>query len=144
VARVLHRWACTFEGGRPILDDPAGFKREVAALEGKRGTVAVSVGTRQKSNEQNRYYRGVVCRRLAEYWGYTNDEAHRAISREHLTVEGRGDAPSYVRSTRLSDWTTAEWEEYMAHLRRWGLLEFGVYIEEPNEVDLAQLGDTYY
>lgn len=144
MSRIVHKWACRFEGGKPVLDDPSGFKREVAGLEGKRGFVSVHVGTRQKSNLQNRYYRGVVCKRLAEYWGCTNDEAHRAISHEHLVVEAQGERPAFVRSTRLSDWTTAAWEDYMSHLRRWALTEFGVYIEEPNEVDLLNMDDAYF
>lgn len=144
-SRIVHKWTCTFEGGRPILDRPQEFKQECQALDGKRGFISVHLGSRMKSNEQNRYYRGVVVQRFAEYWGCTNEEAHEALSRKHLTVESDNpEMPARVRSTRLSEWSTAEWEQYMEHLRRWGLTEFGLYIEEPNEVDMTSIGRTYY
>lgn len=145
MGKVVHQWACRFERGKPVLDKPDEFKREVAALEGKRGYISVHLLSKLKSNEQNRYYRGVVVMRLAEYWGCSNADAHAAISHEHLTVFPLNpEMPAYVRSTRLDDWTTAEWEQYMESLRRWALESFGVYIEEPNEVDMTTIGYTYY
>lgn len=144
-SRIVHKWACRFEGGKPILDNPEGFKTEVSGLEGKRGYVSVHLGARMKSNEQNRYYRGVVVQRFAEYWGCTNEEAHQALSFEHLKQDSEVPGmPKRIRSTRLSEWTTGEWEDYMAHLRFWALTEHGLYIEEPNEVDLLSLPTTYY
>ena len=45
--------------------------------------------------------------------------------------------PEITRSTALGQWTTAEWEDYMDFLRRWAVEQFGIVIEEPNQVDEA-------
>ena len=135
MARYVHKFECTITNGKPVLDNATGFLNECRQLEGKRCVVTVSPVRKQKSNQQQRYYRGVVVQRFAEYWGCSNDEAHRALSREHLTViPANKEMPSYIRSTELGEWTTTEWEDYMEFLRTWGLIEFGIYIEKPNEV----------
>lgn len=138
--QIGHRWACEFRGGKPILDTPQTFMEECRRLDGQRGYVAIQTPKRMKSNEQNRYYRGVVVARFAEYWGCSNEDAHRALCFEHLQLDSENpEMPKRIKSTQLSDWTTGEWENYMEFLRRWALEQFGVYIEEPNEVDYTSL-----
>ncbi len=97
------------------MDNSVFFMNECQKLEGKAGTVRIKETRKQKSNPENRYYRGVVVKRFAEYWGCSNEEAHRALGCEHLqVVTDNPEMPSYVRTTELSEWNTGEWEEYMA------------------------------
>jgi len=143
--RIQHKWACTFEDGAPVPDNPTGLKMECLGMEGKRGYVSVQLYRRTKSNEQNRYYRGVVVQRFADYWGCANEEAHGALSFEHLAVHSDNpEMPAYVKSTRLSEWDTGMWERYMDFLRRWGMEKFNIRIELPNEVDFDAMPDVYF
>lgn len=142
--RVNHKWACRFEGGKPVLDNPQGFKKDCLSLEGKEGFVAVIPFRKLKTNQQNRYYRSVVVKRFADEWGCTNKEAHEALCMEHLRYSPKPGMPAITKSTALGEWSTAAWEEYMEHLRRWGAQNFGLYIELPNEVDLESLPDIYH
>ena len=146
MVRINHKWECEFKDGKPVLDNPEGFVKDCHGLEGKRGFVVAIPFRRLKTNEQNRYYRGVVVKRFADEWGCTNKEAHEALSWEHLKYRpnpGSG-MPPIIKSTALSEWSTAEWEDYMEFLRRWGAQEHGLYIELPNEVDLDSIPDIYH
>jgi hypothetical protein len=142
--RINHKWECEFKGGKPVIIDEVAFKKDCLQLEGKKGYVALIPFRKVKTGEQNKYYRGVVVKRFADEWGCTNQEAHEAISWEHLRYHPKPGMPPITKSTRLEEWGTAEWEEYMEHLRRWGAQTFGLYIELPNEVDMDSLGDIYY
>ena len=115
-------------------------------LDGKVGFISLIPFRKMKTPEQNKYYRGVVVKHFADYWGCTNEEAHQALSFEHLKYRpnpGSG-MPAIPKSTALHEWGTVEWEEYMELLRRWGAQEFGLYIEVPNEVDLDSIPDVYH
>lgn len=127
-----------------MLADPESFKKDCAQLEGKSGFIAVIPHRKLKTNEQNRYYRGVVVKRFADEWGCTNAEAHDALSMEHLRYRPKPGMPEVVKSTSLEEWSTVEWEDYMEFLRKWGAQEYGLYIELPNEVDMASLPMIYH
>lgn len=142
--KINRKFPCEFIGGKPVLDDPHEFTKAVKKMEGKKGYITVMPFRKMKTNEQNKYYRGVVVQRLADYWGYTNEEAHQAISTEHLKVTIHDGVPPIIKSTALSEWNTEEWEQYMTFLRNWASSEFGVYIEEPNEVDMSSIPDVYH
>lgn len=140
--RIDHKWACTFNGGAIVFEEPEKVKIDCLELDGKRGYCVIRPMRKEKSSKQHRYYFGVVVKRFAEYWGASKKDAHSALSAEHLkTIPSNPEMPSYIRSTDLmaGGWSTDEWEEYMEYLRRWGLEEFGLYIELPNEVDLTTI-----
>lgn len=142
--KIIRKWKCVFKGGKPILEDPSGFKKECEKMEGKEGYVSIIPWRKMKSNEQNKYYRGCLVQIFAEYWGTTNQEAHEALSNEHLRVRLHPEMPEIVKSTANHEWNTEEWERYMEFLRKWGAQEFGLYIPEPREIDLESLPDIYY
>lgn len=145
MTRINHRWRCEFKGGKPVLEDPERFRKDCLELEGKVGYLSLLPWRKFKSNNQNKYYRGVVVKRFADYWGGTNEEAHQALSREHLSVQpGNPEMPSYIKSTANMEWSAVEFEDYMEFLRRWAAEEFGIYIELPNEVDMDSLPDVYH
>lgn len=144
--RIDHRWPCTFKGGRINWHDPAKVAADCTELEGKDGYCILEPFRNPKSVQEHRYYFGVVCKRFAEYWGCSVNEAHLSLSREHLQViPEHPEQPVYIRSTSLTfgGWKTDEWEEYMEFLRTWGLLTFGLYIELPREVDLTKIRTVF-
>lgn len=142
--KINHKYECEFKGGKPVLSDPKAFNDACDKMEGKKGYIIITPYRKMKTNDQNKYYRGVVVQILGDYWGSTNQEAHEAISAEHLKYSKHYGMPQLIKSTKLTEWSTVEWEEYMEHLRKWAAQEFGVSIPLPNEVDLTTLPDVYY
>ena len=92
---------------------------------------------KQRSNNQNRYYRGVVIARLSEHTGFTPEEMHEVLKWKFLrgwktlnTKQGFKEA-EYTRSTAELD--TKEFEAYMTKVREFASIELSCWIPEPNE-----------
>lgn len=94
---------------------------------------------KQRSNPQNRYFRGVVVPMVAEAMGERNHE-HVAELLKGLEEAGPimreyydfGNTKIYrIKST--TELTTVQWEELMSIYREWGSTFLKIYIPEPNE-----------
>jgi chloramphenicol 3-O-phosphotransferase len=122
----------TVVNGKFIPEDAKTFREAFYHFEGKPVEVIVRRKRKQRSDRQNRYYRGVIVRILADHLGYSEDEMHEALKWEFLRVH-HDDKPDTVRSTTTL--TTLEFEEYCEKVRMWASKEFGCFIPLPNEVD---------
>lgn len=145
--QINHKFLVGFSDGRPIFKndrDREFYKTICGKMEGKTAYLTIQPIRKIKTNEQQRYYRGVICARLADHWGLTNQEAHEAIGNEFLQYRPFPGGPRLIRTTALDEWNTIEWEKFMSRVRMWASQEHGVYIEEPNEVDLTSLPKYYY
>lgn len=91
---------------------------------------------KNRSNDQNSYYHGVVIKLLSEHTGYDEDDMHEILKslflsdRERLMWDKRKKV-TRVKST--STLTTVEFEQYLDKVRKWAAAELGVYIPLPNE-----------
>lgn len=84
---------------------------------------------KSRSNQQNRYYWGVVCKLVSDHTGYMPEEVHQIMAEKFLSYEKDGRV--FTRST--TKLKTAEFEDYMEKCRRWAAMELQVYIPLPNE-----------
>ena len=97
-------------------------------LEGLQGAVELIVRKpfRKRSDQENRYYWGVIVKMIADHTGHTRDEVHDAL--RHMFLKDGLVARS---TTSLS---TAEAEEYYANIRMWAAATLSLIIPLPNEV----------
>jgi predicted acylesterase/phospholipase RssA len=84
-----------------------------------------------RSQKQNRYYWGVVCKLISDHTGYTPDEIHQILAKKYLSYERIG-KPFVLSTTKLK---TGEFEAYMEDCRRWASTELSCNVPEPNEPD---------
>lgn len=117
--------------GQIKKDTPQRFVDYVQTLEGKQVEIIVRNKKAQRSNNQNNYYFGVVCKLLGDYFGYEPDEMHEALKLKFLQV-GACDVPTLKSTTKLN---TAEFEEYLERIRRWAAVDYGITVPLPNEVE---------
>ena len=119
-----------------ILAIPEDIKKQITdmppVLE-----VAVAPYKQNRSNEQNRYYWGVVVRELADHTGYAEEEMHEILkalflNREKTIPLKNGNKTIFIAesTTRLK---TNEMEDYLRNIREWASAELGCYLPEPSE-----------
>ena len=108
----------------------------LSSLEGKECEFIARRKGARKSNKQNKYYRGIVVKLIAENCGYTPDRAHGALLMKFFKEVDPENGAEYIRSTRLDQWKTIEWEEKMSEIRQWASEFLSLYIPKPNEVDM--------
>ena len=120
----------TVSQGRFIPNDKQSFKMEFYKLENSQVFVTVGKATKSRSNNQNKYYWGVVIKLISEVTGYTQDEAHDAMRMQFLLKNGD---VTTIKST--SGLTTGEFEEYLENIRRFASVNLNCYIPLPNEAE---------
>ena len=124
------------EGHRFRPSEPRAFLTHVKSLSGEDVTVTVNKyrAYKQRSNDQNRYYWGVVIKLLRDETGHSPEELHEILKLKFLlkTYQLKGKQFPGVVST--ADLSTMEFEDLMAKIRSWASLDLGIYIPAPNEV----------
>ena len=123
----------TVEKCKVVLLDQGGYNLLVASLNGKDIEITLGKPSKQRSNQENRYYWGVVIKLISEHTGYTADEAHDAMRLKFLR-NNDGKLITLKSTTKLS---TVEFEAYMSSIRQFASepidgLDF--YIPEPGEI----------
>ena len=114
--------------------DSQSWKTSLYSLEGQEVEITITKRKKarpQRSNEQNRYYWGVVIELLAQETGNERDDIHTALRMKFL---GRlKDKMWIAESTTNLD--TAEMEDYLSKCRMWASADLGIYIPKPDEID---------
>lgn len=112
-------------------DQKIKLESYLITLAGKNIEVVVRVKRAKRSNNQNNYYFGVVCKILGDYFGYTEEEMHDALKMKFLR-HGAADLETVKSTTKLN---TTEFEEYLEKIRRWAITEYNVNVPLPNEAE---------
>ena len=120
------------EKGKVVLDEQEKYNLLVWSLNGKDVELTIWRPENKRSNQQNRYYRGVVIPILCESTGYDENEMHDALRMLFLRDDS-GKIPTLRSTTEL---TTVTWEEYMSKVRIWASAELQTYIPEPREMEV--------
>ena len=123
----------TIIDGSINLEDKVLFKKVLDNLNGKKVKIKFIQFRKNRSNDQNDYYWGVIIKTIAEHCGYfSNDEywdVHCEMKKMFLPKFGKLNIAS---SAKL---TTGEFEDYQSKIRMWAnqTLE-GMIIPKPNEI----------
>jgi len=131
------------KGGLPVLDDSQAFNDFLATMEDKRITLTIGKERKYKerSNQQNKYYWGVVIKELSNELGYTPDEMHEALKCHFLAdikefkreVNGIMETRTLMVTKSTTALDTQQFEDYMAKVRQWASIQLAIYIPLPNE-----------
>jgi len=108
--------------GRLILDNRDKFRRYLASFEGKTFELILRERQPWRSEEQNRYYFGVVVAMVSEHTGHTPEESHQ-ILKDQFKVE---------TTTKMK---TVEFQEYVENCRRYAAETLGLPIPDPGQID---------
>lgn len=100
-----------------------------------------TTGKPQRSNQQNRYYHGVVLERLANSEiGYDKEEWHEILKHKFLKKwvtlkdrNGKFEEIEITQSTKELD--TKGFEDFMTNARQWAST-LSIWIPEPNEISM--------
>lgn len=136
MSRPIPKFAGTITKGDLIIADPKRFKMYCCGFkDGSPVEVVVKRPTKERSNQQNAYYWGVVIHLIHESTGEDPDRIHGFLSAMFLTRKAWGENPYVESTTKLS---TIEFEDYLENCRRWAAYpeNLGIYIPLPNEVEI--------
>jgi len=109
------------------------FYAYLSSLEGQEVEIVVRKKRSKRSDQQNRYYWGVVVKMIADHCGYFSDEMHEALKLKFLGASTDEHGLVKIRSTaKLSK---DEFIQYLNAVVQFAAMSLGVYIPGPNEVE---------
>lgn len=123
--------------GKLFFKNRAKFNEYLLSLHDGEYETIVRKPKKTVSDPQRKYYRGVVCKMIADETGHTAQEIHEHLAWTFLII------PDPVlklrRSTERGDLSTSEMEDYLLQCRTWAVQTFGITIPLPNEVDMDSI-----
>jgi len=117
-------------GGKLIMGDLSRWKRAVESMLGP-VEVVLRAPRKDRSNQQNNYYHGVVVMMLAKELGMTAMETHDALKIKFLSRTDKK-LLTVKSTTQLS---TKEFMEYTEAIQRWAAEFLNISIPNPNEIE---------
>ena len=136
MSKITPKFRGKIQGMEFVPENPVRYKQRLTELEGKEVNVSMVRHREQRSNNQNRYYWGVVISMITLHCGYTDndcDSVHEEMKKMFLGTQGR---LQIAKSSAENN--TKEFEEYLSKIRTWagtGGAGQPLYIPLPNEVD---------
>ena len=117
---AVRRWIRTFKDGTKL-------------------DIVIRKHSSKRSNEQNRYYWGVVVPILADHFGHDNPEdMHEDLKIKFNPIESKVEPGKIIGGTTTKmttiDFMVAE-DSYIERICRWASTEFGIYIPPPKKVE---------
>lgn len=119
--------------GKKIYDNPSGYLVQLSKLEGKRFEEILRIEKKDRSNQQNKAYWGIIIEILSDHLGYEREETHDAMRQKFLSHIDEKTGLTVIRST--TSLSTIEFNEYYAQIQRWAAEFLQVYIPDPNEAE---------
>lgn len=120
--------------GRLTLDNPERYLVYMAGLEGKRVEVVLRKKRSKRSDQQNRYYWGIVVQILANHCGYEPDQMHEALKYKFLS-DHQEDSSGLITIRSTASMTTDEFAQYVNRVVRWAAESLGVYVPSANDME---------
>lgn len=111
------------------------FRQAMKRFADGRVTIRVEIERQKRSNQQNKFWHGVVIPLFGEHCGYEFDEMKDALALKLLPKEVIDMDTGEVRIVpgHTSDLNTKAFNELIERAQRLGA-ELGIYIPDPNEV----------
>lgn len=114
----MKRWFMTFKDGAKV-------------------DIIIRKHSEKRTNQQNRYYWGVVIPVLANYFGHDNPEdMHEDLKLHFNPIESKVRPGKMIGGTTTKMSTTEFYsgdESYVERICRWAASEFGIYVPPPEK-----------
>lgn len=119
IKREISRWCSTFKNGDHV-------------------DIIIRKHRDKRTDEQNKYYWGVVILILSNHFGYDPEEMHEELKLMFNPVQSKID-PSRKIGGSTTKMNTVEFyhdqDSYIEKIRRWAATEYGVFIPDPKKVE---------
>ena len=128
-----------FEGkiknGKLILREKKGFRIWLDGLEGQEVQAIIRRPQRIRSQNENKYYWGIVVEMISNETGQDKETIHNVLKdlflKERIFLKNK--EYEVIKST--AELTTIQFEEFLRQCRQWASMELGIYVPEPNEIE---------
>jgi len=112
------------------------FNKDLKQYEGKEAFLVIKPYKDSRSDNQNRYYWGVVIKLLCDEIGYLPEEMHEILKQKFLSTRTvKIGNEEYSISDSSSTLNTTEFEDYLSKVRTWASQDLELLIPLPNDIE---------
>lgn len=147
--KIYPNWKVKIEKGKVVFENRDLFDQHLIPMEGKEKYLIIKDISKSRSRQEEKFYRAVVVRMVAEEMTIEDEEAHNFLKGLFLTIEEK--TPEGYRYNRVQSTTELSdkaYREYWGKCINWAVLPtldeglgpnsgLGLYIPMPNEVDYS-------
>ena len=145
--KIYPKWLVTIKNNKVVFQDRETFDRHLIPMEGKQKHLIIKDIVKERSRQEEKYYRAVVVTMVAEAMDIPAHEAHELLKKMFLSVEEKSSAGyRYTRIQSTTELSDKAYRAYWGECIKWAslpTLEDGIgpdsglemYIPLPNETD---------
>lgn len=125
-------------GGRLEIRNRKRLNEQIRRMRDGEVVILIERTTAARSQQQNRWYWGVIVDLLSEHTGFTPDEMHEVLKAKFLpkklsVTDGNGEIrEEFVIGGSSAKLNKVEFGEYCEAIRRWAAEELDVIIPDPD------------
>ena len=134
MVKVIPKFYGKVVAGHLHVDDEPCFRQYLYGLKGIVEVVVKNLHS-TRSNQQNRYYWGVVVKILCDETGYDQESMHEILKDKFLQIKTQVFNEVVDTSRSTTSLNTVEMNEYLENIQRWAA-ENGTIIPDPDEVEI--------
>jgi hypothetical protein len=120
------------KNGKFVPEKPAEMQEYLRSVDGKQLFVHYKRRSKLHSQQQGRYYWGVVLKTICQYTGYEIDELHEIFKYRFLRQEDNSAIGCRIPST--STLSAGEYCEYLSRVITFASTDLGCVIPGPDDV----------
>lgn len=138
--RIIPKFSAMVKSGKLEFVNLERVEKWLATLEGSLVSVIIKKWRTDRSDNQNRYYWGVVVQMISDETGYDKEEVHDILKFNFLTevqslIRKDGEVVEITRIRSSAKLTTVEFKDFIERAQRWAAETLQLSIPNPNEVD---------
>jgi len=132
--KIYPKWSATIKNKRIFFKDREGFYNHLFPFNNKEVEIIVKPKTKERSRKEEKFYRGVVVKAVAEEMGIFEYEAHEFLAKLFLIEEKKAkNGMRYERVRSTTELSDIEYRDFWQNCIRWANQELDLYIPYPNE-----------
>lgn len=133
---MVPRFKGVVQNGRFFPHEPEMYEVYLQSLDGKECELSIGEWRKKRTENQSRYYFGVVVKMIADEIGDSKDEIHSFLTTMFLKdyKELKGKQYVIVRST--TSLNTKEFTHYIEECKMWASKELGLYIPDSDQIKI--------
>lgn len=131
------RFEAEIKDGKIRILNQTKYSSYLENLKDGRYFIDVKKKTFGRSNQQNRYYHGVIVKMISDETGYSSEEVHNLLLCNAFGFEEKKLGGMIIRTPlkRSSSLTTTEFEFLCRKSRELASIELSLYVPLPNEAE---------
>lgn len=137
---IAIRYYAKQQNGELVIRDAEIFRQDLRRMADNELEVTIKPWRNSRSDNQNRYYWGIVIKIIAEETGMLPLQVHELMKEQFLREMAYMKTKSGIKEVSIpgssASLYTSEFEQYLSDIRAWASEFLGAWIPLPNEAEV--------